>query len=218
MNIIIFGASGMAGCEVLKHALNNPSIKNIVAITRSPLKESSEKLTQIEQKNFLDYSNLRSEFEEADVIIWCLGISQTQVTKEKYIEITYDYTIAAAKAAVKANPLIEFYFLSGDGADYNGKARSLFGKTKGLAEKALLDIGFKRLHFFRPGAIMAVGEYKNEPFAYKLVSWMFPTFKKLFPNMIITNAELAKAIFNIVQNGYEEIIVSEKELIKLGRS
>src|SRR5437870_2975160 len=98
MNIIITGATGMVGSEVVRQAIADQEIDEITLIVRRPVTFTSPKLKTVIHKDFLDYSGLADVFRNADCCIWCLGISQNQVTEAQYIVITHDYTIAAAKA------------------------------------------------------------------------------------------------------------------------
>src|ERR1700759_2537834 len=136
MKIILTGATGFVGDEVLRQALDDPSIDQVVVLTRRPVGVSNPKLNEIVLDDFLDYSGLGDQL-KADACIWCLGVSQTAVSKDEYIKITLDYTIAAARAMLAANPQIRFCFVSGRGADWDEKSMTLYGKIKGRTEKEL---------------------------------------------------------------------------------
>ena len=62
MKIILTGATGMVGSEVLKQATADPGISHITAIVRSKISIEHPKLTTIIHKNFLDYSGLENIF------------------------------------------------------------------------------------------------------------------------------------------------------------
>ncbi len=126
MKIIITGATGMLGSEVLTQALADDSITKIVALVRRPLAVQHTKLDVILHKDFLNYEGLKDIFKQTDACIWCLGVSQLQVDKEAYAIITHDYTIAAAKAMVAQNPEIKFLFTSGEGSDTTEQSKTIF--------------------------------------------------------------------------------------------
>src|SRR6185436_11930747 len=113
MKIIVTGATGTTGSEVIRQAILDKEIHRIVALARKPLDLKDDKLSVIPHQDYLDYSSLNNLFAGSNAIIWCLGVSQFQVSKEQYSIITHDYTISAAKAALKANPSISFVFVSG---------------------------------------------------------------------------------------------------------
>ncbi|HNN75173.1 MAG TPA: NAD-dependent epimerase/dehydratase family protein, partial [Leptospiraceae bacterium] len=102
MKILVTGATGLVGAEVLREAIKDRGIEQAIALTRRPGPVVDAKIHSITHTDFLDYSgvNLR----EVDAIIWCLGVSQSQVNKEQYEVITHDYAVAAGKALLLANP------------------------------------------------------------------------------------------------------------------
>ena len=143
MKIIVTGATGLVGAEVLRQAILDETIEEITAIVRRPLTLQHPKIKTIIHQNFLDYSTLSDVFKQHDAFLWCLGISQSQVSKEEYQTITYEYTIEAAKTVLNVNPEMTFLFLSGMGADSTEKSKTLFAQVKGKTENGLLKMSFK---------------------------------------------------------------------------
>lgn len=120
MKLILTGATGFAGGEVLKQALAAPSVERVTVLTRRSLGLAHAKLSEVVVRDFLDYSATR--LDDADACIWCLGVSQSQVGKEQYVVITHDYAVAGAAAMIAANPRLRFCFVSGRSADPSEKA------------------------------------------------------------------------------------------------
>jgi len=215
MKLLITGATGMVGSELLRQAIIDDDVSSIITLTRKPLDIPHPKLKTIIHKDFLDYSALGSLFADCDVCAWCLGVSQLQVSKEEYNEITYDYTMAAAKAMLAVNPKISFVFVSGEGADQTGKARTLFGRVKGKAEKDLMELPFEKLIIVRPAGIQPITKNSRAPFLYKVFYSLYPLFKILTPSKVITSVELAKAILQAAKTKKGKIILDNKELKEL---
>jgi dTDP-4-dehydrorhamnose reductase len=219
MKIIITGATGMVGSEVLRQALADGAITTVFAIVRRPLAIQHPKLTVIIHKNFLDYSPLDNIFKEADACIWCLGVSQMQVSKEDYVIITHDYTIAAAKAITAANPNMLFLFTSGEGADTTEQSKTIFAREKGRTENDLIKMRMKDLYIIRPGAIKPINGYSNVPFMYRInyaIIWLlYPVVKIFSPALIIKSTEIAKAVLHIIKNGAEQRLLRNKDMIAL---
>jgi hypothetical protein len=78
----------------------------------------------------------------------------------KYIEITHDYTLEAAKAFSTLHPdsPFTFVYVSGEGATQSpGMFTPLFGRIKGQIESALLQLHKERPQFkpynIRPAAV-----------------------------------------------------------------
>ena len=199
MKLIITGATGMVGSEVLRQAIVDNDIESITIIVRRLTDITHPKLKTILHQNFLDYSSLENEFKNNDALLWCLGVSQNVVSKEEYIKITYDYTIAAAKAVVQTNDELKFLFISGEGADNTEQTKILFGKIKGRTENALRQMPLKKLYIVRPGAIIPVHKQNNLPFILKLQYGLVKAFKWVKPSMVITSSELAKVLLYIAK-------------------
>ena len=217
MKIIVTGATGTTGSEVIRQAILDKEIHRIVALARKPLDLKDDKLSVIPHQDYLDYSSLNNLFAGSNAIIWCLGVSQFQVSKEQYSIITHDYTISAAKAALKANPSISFVFVSGDGADSTEMSRTIFARVKGKTENSLKQLPFKHLYIARPGGIKPVHRNKNMAFVNKLALPLFPIMELLAPGAIISSVQLAKALLKLAKNGNDKIILQNTELKILGQ-
>lgn len=213
MKLLIFGATGTVGAEVVRQAIPDSTINKIIAVTRRPLEIADDKLTIIEHENYLDYSPLVEYFKSADACIWCLGVSQSQVSEHEYYKITHDYTIAAAKAMLEVNPNITFIFLSGAGAGPN--ARTLFGKVKYTTEKDLKGLPFKKLYVARPPGIQPIHINKHTALVNKLVAPLYPIIKLLFPGSVITSVQLAKDLIHLAQSNSPETILNTEQLKQL---
>lgn len=212
MKIIVTGATGLVGAEVLRLAIHDNDIEHVTALTRRPATVQHPKIKTLMHESFLDYSELEEVFKEHDACIWCLGISVSQVNKQQYQVITYDYTIAAAKAMLKANPGIHFIFLSGEGADPKEKSRLLFERIKGKTENELLRMPFKRFHIARPGAIRPVNKNPNAPFLYRLFMPLYPVMEFLAPHKVISSVKVAQALLHLTKRETGKTILENKEL------
>ena len=75
-----------------------------------------------------------------------------------------------------------------------------FARYKGEAENALMASGFPRLYIFRPGYIYPIEPRKEPNFSYRLLRAIYPTFRTLFPNLVIRADDLARAMVDVVVN------------------
>lgn len=216
MKILITGATGMAGSELIRQAITDNDIQEIIALVRRPLEITHPKIKTVIHADFLNYDAVKDHFIGCDACIWCLGISQLQVSKQQYAVITYDYTIATAKAMQAVNPNIHFIFLSGNGADRTEKSKVLFARLKGKTENALLQLGLKNITLARPDAIWPKHKNKNAPLAYKLAFPFFPLVEKFAPRKIIGSVQLAKALLYLAKSPGEKNTYENMELRLLG--
>ncbi|KAL4951978.1 hypothetical protein BDW69DRAFT_201057 [Aspergillus filifer] len=146
MRLILTGATGVVGSAALNHILSLPKgeISALYILSRSPVPaaENKENVTVIQHNNFNEYPpDLLEKLKGTDGCIWAQGISQTLVGKEKYIEITKDYPLAAAEAFSSLSDSFNFVYVSGEGATQSPNfITPLFGRVKGETESALLEM------------------------------------------------------------------------------
>jgi len=215
MKLLITGATGMVGSEFLRQALLHDAIGQVTALIRRPLGMQHEKLRSIIHHDFLNYASLAEIFRQHTACVWCLGIAQSLVSKQEYEVITYDYTLAAARAMLQENPAMTFLFVSGAGADRTATSRITFARVKGKTENALLQLPFQKLIIPRPGGIYPVQMPENYPFSYNLFRMSYPLVKRIFPNQVITSVELANVLLYLLINGSEKVILENFELRQL---
>lgn len=215
MKIIITGSTGTVGSEVVRQAVADDDIEQVILIARHPTDIIHPKIREIIHKNFLDYGGLESTFREADACLWCLGISQTSVSKEEYFVITYDYAVAAAKAMLAANQNVTFLFLSGQGADSTEQSRVRFAKVKGQTENALRSMNFRKLLIFRPGGIFAVTRGKHMSTQKKLETLLVRAMKLIIPWTVVDTDVLAKAMLKSIKVNNGPVIIDHKAIRQL---
>lgn len=103
MKIVVTGATGFVGREVVAECIRNPAISAVVALTRRPIQEdlaADPKVTTIIHQNFEEYpDDVLAQFDGAQGCIWALGgkvgAFPDTLTARK---VGVDYTVAAAKA------------------------------------------------------------------------------------------------------------------------
>ena len=108
IHAVLFGATGMVGAGVLLECLDDPRVQSILAIGRSPTGRSHPKLREILRNDFFDYDGLRSEFASCDACFFCLGVTSVGLGEAEYTHMTYDLTIAAARAMAAVNTSMTF--------------------------------------------------------------------------------------------------------------
>ena len=158
VRVAIWGATGAAGAEVLRQCLAEPRVGEIVTFSRRPLQcEESARIKQVHVDDFLDWKPHALTLRRIDLAFWCLGVSQlTEPDPRAYRVITRDFAVAAARVVQRQSPDAAFHYLSGLGAAKNGLSPVMWGRAKGEAEKALSEVGLRRLVVWRPTFIHSV--------------------------------------------------------------
>jgi uncharacterized protein YbjT (DUF2867 family) len=153
MKVIIFGATGMVGQGVLRECLLDPDVRRVLSIGRSATGQRHEKLRELIRADLLDYSAIENELRGYDACFFCLGITSLGLSEEQYRRVTYDITMAAAKALARLNPDMTFVYVTGAGTDSTEHGRTMWARVKGETENALLRLPFRAAYMFRPAAI-----------------------------------------------------------------
>lgn len=150
MKVVLIGATGATGYELLKLMLADEAITEVVVLLRKALKVSNPKL-KVVMVNFDQLSDWASEI-KGDIAISCLGTTLKDAgSKEAQYKVDFQYQYEFAKLA-KANHISKFLLISASNAD----ASSLFfySKIKGLLENAIEDLNFQSFVIFRPGPLV----------------------------------------------------------------
>jgi uncharacterized protein YbjT (DUF2867 family) len=192
--IILLGASGMVGGCVLRTCLENPGVEMVTAVGRRKLDLNHASLNQLLHDDFLDFTAITDALRDNDVALYLLGVYTGAVPDDEFRRITVEYTLAFAKALIKESPQTAFCFLSGQGADQTERSRVAFARYKGMAENGLLDMGFPRLHIFRPGYIYPVTPRREPNLVYTITRFLYPLLCLLYPNIGISSEDLAAAM------------------------
>jgi uncharacterized protein YbjT (DUF2867 family) len=194
-NVIITGGTGMIGGIILNTCLSSDDIGKVTMINRTSAGIAHEKLSEIIHSDFTDLSSIESHFQNQDIAYYCLGVYTGAVDRETFRTITVDYTKSFARTLKDQSPNVSFCFLSGMGADQTEKSRMMFAKDKGSAENHLISLHFKQLNIFRPGYIYPVTPRIEPNLSYKIMRFLYPIYKRAYPNGVIASTELANAIF-----------------------
>src|SRR5579863_4010959 len=101
VKVVLFGATGMVGQGVLRECLLDPDVESVVSVGRGATGHYHPKLLELEHSNFLDFSAIENQLQGFDACFFCLGVSSAGMSEENYEQVTYGFTIAAARALVK---------------------------------------------------------------------------------------------------------------------
>ncbi|WP_299549798.1 hypothetical protein [Seonamhaeicola sp.] len=212
--VLILGASGMVGGEVLSLCLQNHQVGKVKIIVRRPLGIINDKLEEIIHSDYYNYSTIADRLKDVDVCYFCIGVYTGAVPKEEFNKITIDMPFELAKVLNKQNPNITFCLLSGAGADSTEQSRVLFAKAKGIAENRLIGLGFNRLYIFRPGYIYPVTPRKEPNIWYRLFRILYKPLKGIMKSSSVTSVQLASKMIAVSLSENEQVIFENMDIIK----
>src|SRR3981081_832690 len=157
----------MVGQGVLRECLLDADVESVLAVGRSPTGRPHAKLREIVHDNFLDYSGVESQLPGFDACFFCLGVSSVGMGEERYRQLTYDITLAAARTLAKLNPGMVFVYVTGRGTDSSEQGRLMWARVKGKTENDLLKLPFKAAYMFRPAGIQPLHGIRSKTAWYQ---------------------------------------------------
>jgi uncharacterized protein YbjT (DUF2867 family) len=215
MKVILTGATGMVGEGVLLACLENPSVTEILMINRRAFPLQNPKLKEILVTDFMKLENFSSDLQGYDACFFCAGISSIGLKEPEYTHITYDITLHVAKVLVDLNPKMVFTYVSGALTDSSEKGKSMWARVKGKTENDLMKLPFKGVYNFRPGFMKPVAGQSNVKWFFKPVIWIFPI---LLPSQTLTLYQVAQAMINAVEKGFNKQVLEIKDIKELAKS
>ncbi|KFY71148.1 hypothetical protein V499_08640 [Pseudogymnoascus sp. VKM F-103] len=147
MKVILTGATGFIGTEVVRQALLHPSITTLVVLSRRALSPpiTHPKLQVIILADFAVYPpDVLTQLDGAEACIWTLGIKTASVPDQRLVSITYSLALATALTQLPTPPShpIRFLFTGGALSISDPNSSALFmgpaRKVKGEAEMEIL--------------------------------------------------------------------------------
>jgi uncharacterized protein YbjT (DUF2867 family) len=148
MKLLLVGATGLVGREVLRLALSDARVSQVVAPVRKPL-PAHPKL----DAPLVDFDRLPPDapWWRMDAAICTLGTTMKLAgTRQLFRRVDHDYPLAVARLALAAGT--RTYALN-SAAGANAGSRIFYNRVKGELERDLEALGFRSLTYVRPGLI-----------------------------------------------------------------
>ncbi len=204
----------MVGEGVLFECLENPEVEAVLVINRKPGGVTHPKLVEIVHQDFFNLTSIAPELAGYNACFFCLGVSSVGISAEAYLRTTYDITISVAQLLAGLNPEINFCYVTGAGTDSSEQGRLAWARVKGATENALLRL-LPNAYMFRPGAMKASPGQKNLKISYKLLEFLYPIGRRLYPDGFCTLREVALAMIHCAGQGAPKRILGVKDIVQL---
>ena len=148
MKLLLVGATGLVGREVLRLALADARVSQVVAPVRKPLPAHPKLDAPV-----VDFDRLPPDapWWQVDAVICTLGTTMKLAgTRQAFLRVDHDYPLAVARLALAAGT--RTYALN-SAAGANAASRIFYNRVKGELERDLEQLGFASLTHVRPGLI-----------------------------------------------------------------
>ena len=149
-SVLLAGATGLVGAEVLRQLLTDSSVSRIVVIGREPVTTNDARVaTHVVDFNHLEaYAALFA----VDQIICALGTTMRQAgSKEAFKRVDYDYPLAIARLGI-ARGARHFLVVSALGASLD--SRFFYSRVKAELEEQLRSLGYRSTTIVRPSLLL----------------------------------------------------------------
>ena len=169
--LMVVGATGLVGGEVLKLALADPTVQQVVAPTRRALPAHAKLLNPV-----VDFDALPADADwwAVDAVVCALGTTIKKAgSQAAFTRVDHDHPLRVAELA-RSHGAQAYALNSALGADPD--SRVFYSRTKGELEHDLKALGYPSLTFVRPGLIG--GERKEvrpaEQLGVTVSQWLRP--------------------------------------------
>ncbi len=204
MRVIVFGATGMVGQGTLEACLRDDTVTEVLVVGPSPTGRTHPKLREIQHADFTDFTGIADRVTGYDACFFCLGVSALGMSEQAYRAVTVDFTLAAARTLLAANPEMAFCYVSGIGADGTGKTRMMWARVKGELENTLLTMS-PSAYMFRPAFVLPLpgGKAKTTWYVlmYRVLTPLYPVLRRVAPRFVTTSLILGEAMLATARDG-----------------
>lgn len=152
MKLLLVGATGLVGRQVLDLALADPRVDAVVAPGRRARPPRPKLVAPVIDFEQLDRdADADADWWQADAVICTLGTTiRTAGSRKAFRRVDHDYPLAVARLA-RRHGTPTFVLNSAIGADPSSPV--FYNRVKGEIERDLAAEGFASLTFVRPGLI-----------------------------------------------------------------
>lgn len=209
--LLLLGATGQVGHQLLNAALAHPAVTQVVAPTRRPLAAHPKLLNPK-----VDFSDLpeRADWWTADAACSALGTTLRQAgSAEAFEAIDRGHVLAAARLTRAAGTPC---FVNNSSMGANPRARGLYLRVKGLLEQDLDGLGFLSVCHVRPSLLDGGPRPDSRP-GERVGLWLAHTLAPLIPAryQAIKTEAVAQAMLQAALAARPGVQVIESDALQL---
>jgi uncharacterized protein YbjT (DUF2867 family) len=148
--VLLLGATGLVGRELLTLLLADPGVSSVVVVARRPTRVQHARL--VERVFELDDMSAHPDVFAVDQIFCALGTTIKQAgSQERFRTVDYDYPLAAARLGL-AHGARHYLLVSALGA--NATSRIFYNRVKGEVERDLIALEYPAVTIARPSLLL----------------------------------------------------------------
>lgn len=213
--VILTGATGFVGEGVFLECLAHPQVEEVLVIGRKSCGRTHTRLKELLVTDFFSLGDHVDQLRGYDACFYCAGVSSVGKNEVDFTRLTYDTTMAFAKAVYGASPQATFIYVSGAGTDSSEQGRLMWARVKGRTENDLSRIGFKGQYNFRPG-IMTLSSGMRNPKWWMRV--LVPIFAVLMPWAACSMRQVGHAMINAMVRGYAKNVLEVRDIKAMAKA
>lgn len=220
MKVLIAGASGSIGGEILTHLLQRSEITNIIALTRKPIADLPSKVENILVPDFGDLEHLGDEkwekIRDADAMVWAIGTYNLNEDVNTRYPLAFQNAFAARLPAPQSGKTSKFRFILLSGAFVEpDQSRTLFflpqqRKAKGVTESKTVEFAERHKEVWEALVIRPSGILIGQSLQNSVASFVLGT-------MLVKGEELGAFVAELVVKGSEETVIKNSTIVARGR-
>jgi len=169
-NVLLIGASGLIGSELVQLLLRDDKIKSVKVFVRKTLAIKDQKLIEL-LVDFDCLEDFKHEF-QGDALFCCIGTTRKKTPDlAAYKAIDYGIILAAATLA-RSNQVPQVHLVSAIGANISSKI--FYNRLKGEIEKDVLKLDFPTTVIYQPA--MLIGKRSESRPAEFIAQKLMPFF------------------------------------------
>ncbi|KAK0393274.1 hypothetical protein QR680_000127 [Steinernema hermaphroditum] len=213
-SVLLFGASGAVGSQLLKCLNANATVEKIIYISRRevPLEEAYINKVKVQVVDFENLDASKDAVEGCNAAFCALGTTRAKAGADGFYKVDHDYVVNAAKLS-KDIGCKSFCLISSQGADEN--SRFLYLKTKGQTEKDTMALNFERCVVARPAFL----RNRGNDFRWKemIVDVLMTPVRLVMPTKFTVDVtQVAKAsIYKTLSDETGPVILENDDLHRL---